>query len=73
VNMVKADSVGAFRISNVIGGKYLLRPFEDRNANGKYDPGLPFPRVLSEHIGIASDTLKVRPRWPLDGVVVRFR
>jgi hypothetical protein len=69
---VAADATGAFLFSEVVDGRYVLQAFEDLNGNGAYDPGTPWPYRLSEPLGVESDTLKVRARWPLDGVVLRM-
>ena len=69
---VAADATGAFIIPAITEGKYILQAFEDTNGNGAYDTGSPWPYRMSEPLGMLSDTLKVRARWPLDGVILRM-
>jgi len=38
-----------------------------------YDSGKPFPFAFSERISHLSDTLKVRARWPLEGVIIQLK
>jgi uncharacterized protein (DUF2141 family) len=64
---------GTFVISEIEEGRYLVHAFRDRNANGKYDVGRPFPYIESERFNYAPDTLRVRARWPLEGVRIELR
>ncbi|MBI5464926.1 MAG: hypothetical protein HY966_08250 [Ignavibacteriales bacterium] len=68
----RVDSKGAFSFPQVVEGKYVLQSFGDLNGNGEYDTGKPIPFVPSEPLGKQSDTLKVRARWPLEGVRLRL-
>jgi hypothetical protein len=70
---VAADTTGHFLIPEIRDGKYVLQSFRDRNHNGKFDAGRPFPFVRSERISGMSDTLKVRARWPLEGARINMR
>jgi len=69
---VDASSSGAFIFSELGEGKYVLQAYRDRNGNGEYDAGKPFPYVPSERLSPLTDTLKVRARWPLDGVKIEM-
>ena len=71
--IVSADATGNFMFPQVVGGNYVFQSFRDRNNNGKYDPGKPFPFVCSERFSQLSDTLKVRARWPLEGVMIKMK
>ncbi len=64
---------GAFIIPEIEEGRYVVHAFRDRNSNGTYDVGKPFPFVRSERFNYTADTLKVRARWPLEGVRVELR
>ncbi len=66
------DSATSFRFPYLPEGKYVLSAFRDRDSNGVYTFGSVFPFRPSERFVPPADTLKVRARWPLDGVVVRF-
>ena len=68
--VVPADATGKFIIPQIAEGSYVFQSFRDRNGNGKYDSGNPFPFVYSERFSMVSDTLKVRARWPLEGVKI---
>jgi hypothetical protein len=70
--VVQADATGAFIFPEVADGKYVLQAFEDVDGDGAYSPGRPWPYRKSEPLGPYSDTLKVRARWPLEGVTVRL-
>jgi len=71
--IVKPDATGNFLFPQVAEGRYVFQSFRDRNNNGKYDTGNPFPFVYSERLSSFSDTLRVRARWPLEGVKIRIR
>lgn len=71
--IVAADATGNFIFPQITEGHYVFQSFRDRNNNGKYDPGKPFPFVYSERFSQFSDTLKVRARWPLEGVKIEMK
>lgn len=64
---------GKFEFKDITEGQYILRAFRDRNENKKYDAGQPYPFKQSERFLNYADTLKVRARWPLEGVQMIFR
>jgi hypothetical protein len=68
-----ADATGSFVFPIVAEGSYVFQAFHDRNKNGKYDSGTPFPFIFSERLSQISDTLKVRARWPLEGVKILLK
>lgn len=68
-----AQKEGNFIFPRVAEGRYIFQAFRDRNGNGKYDPGKPFPFEFSERQSPISDTLKVRARWPLEGVILEIK
>ncbi len=70
---LRLDNPGKFEFTNLLEGSYLLRAFRDRNNNGVYDAGRPIPFVSSERFGVYPDTLKLRARWPLEGVMLELR
>jgi hypothetical protein len=69
---VIADSTGDFEIPHLQEGKYVLSAFGDGDGDGKYSFGRVVPFLPSERFVLQSDTLKVRARWPLEGIVLRF-
>jgi hypothetical protein len=68
-----ADATGKFVFPIVAEGHYVFQAFRDRNKNGMYDSGKPFPFIFSERLSPLSDTLKVRARWPLEGVKIQLK
>jgi hypothetical protein len=68
-----ADATGKFVFPIVMEGHYVFQAFRDRNKNGMYDSGKPFPFTFSERLSPLSDTLKVRARWPLEGVKIQMK
>jgi hypothetical protein len=48
-------------------GPYLLEAFLDRDGNGRFDPGHPYPWRPSEPIAVYTDTVAARSRWPNEG------
>lgn len=62
-----------FTFDELPEGKYILKAFRDADGSGKYSFGLPYPFVQSERFVVTADTLKVRARWGVEGVVVRFK
>jgi len=71
--MIQADATGNFLFPQIAEGRYVFQSFRDRNNNGKYDSGKPFPFVPSERFSQFTDTLKVRARWPLEGVKITIK
>lgn len=68
---VAVNDFGQFAFPLLPEGRYVLKAFEDRNSNGVHDGGRVFPYVPSEKFVMYRDTIRVRPRWPVDGVVIR--
>ncbi|HLX11793.1 MAG TPA: Ig-like domain-containing protein [Bacteroidota bacterium] len=64
---------GAFKFQELPEGLYTLFVFRDEDGNGAYSAGSVFPFKPSERFAAYRDTLKVRARWPLEGVVVRLK
>jgi hypothetical protein len=69
---VKLERPGAFVLRDILEGQYVLHAFRDRNRNQMYDAGRLYPFLNSERFTYYPDTLKVRARWPLDGVQLIF-
>ncbi len=64
---------GPFVLDRVIEGRYTISAFRDADGDGSYSYGVPFPFRPAERFAIFADTLRVRARWPLEGVVISFR
>ncbi len=72
VNAAVAREDGSFELRRLRPGQYTLFAFKDRNGNGEFDPGDPYPFRPAERRSVWSDTVKVRSRWPLEGVRIRI-
>lgn len=70
---VRLSEPGSFTFDQLSEGKYTLRGFRDADSSGIYSFGRPFPFVPSERFAVLSDTIKVRARWGVEGVVLKFR
>jgi hypothetical protein len=64
---------GPFLLERVIEGKYAISGFRDADSDGVYSFGTPYPFRPAERFELFPETLKVRARWPLEGVSIRFR
>ncbi len=54
-------------------GEYRLKAFQDDYSTGSYYSGKPFPFIPSERFAVYPDSIKVRARWPVEGVRLKFR
>jgi Bacterial Ig-like domain len=70
---VHVSGPGPFQLNRLPEGKYTLDAFRDRNENGRFDPGSVFPYQRSERFAVYQDTLKLRARWPLEGVKLHLQ
>lgn len=61
-----------FTIDQIPQGRYLIEAFIDSNGNGKYDYGRVFPFTPSERFTIYPDTVKVRARWTVENINIKF-
>lgn len=68
-----ANQDGNFLIAGIDEGRYVISAFRDRNSNNRFDAGSPLPFKGSERFNYGDDTLKVRARWPLEGVRINLR
>jgi hypothetical protein len=64
---------GEFKIPRIEEGSYTLSAFRDDDNDGKYSYGRPFPFLPSELFAFYPDTVKVRARWPVEGIVIRLK
>ena len=67
------EQPGAFVLDRLVEGKYVLSAFRDADSSGTYTYGLPYPFAPSERFVVYPDTVKVRARWDVEGVAIRFR
>jgi len=68
----KVDRSGNFTFEYLMEGQYVIQAFCDRDGNERYSPGKSYPFVPAERFAAYPDTIKVRARWPVEGVVVRL-
>lgn len=70
---IQLKGPGRFHFEEIPEGRYILNAFRDSDSSGVYTFGLPFPYQPSERFAVLDDTLKVRARWSVEGVLLRFR
>lgn len=73
VRTIQLKGPGRFEFEKLQEGRYILSAFRDADSSGVYTFGLPFPYQPSERFAVLDDTLKVRARWSVEGVLLRFR
>jgi hypothetical protein len=61
---------GPFTLERLPEGMYGLSAFRDADSSGTYNYGLPFPFKPAERFAVYQDTVKVRARWGVQGVVI---
>jgi hypothetical protein len=62
-----------YSFTRLTEGQYVLKAFQDLNQNSILDTGIPFPYTHSERFTINRDTIKVRARWPVEGVNIQMK
>ena len=70
---VKVSESGKFSFTQLPEGRYTLKAFDDLNKNLINDAGRIFPFVRSEQFSHYIDTIRVRARWPVDGVLFKAK
>ncbi|MEK6571946.1 MAG: Ig-like domain-containing protein, partial [Bacteroidota bacterium] len=70
---VRLPEAGKFQMSRIVEGSYVVSGFRDDDHDGKFSIGKPFPFQSSEVFAFYPDTVRVRARWPVQGVVIRLR
>ncbi len=68
--VVEADGEGAFIVDHIPEGLYLISAYRDANGNRRFDYGSPYPAGFAEKYFVYPDTLKIRPGWPVGGVLL---
>jgi hypothetical protein len=69
----KASESGKFLFTKLPEGRYTLKAFNDLNKNQINDAGKVFPFVRAEQFSLYPDTIRVRARWPVDGVIFKSK
>jgi Bacterial Ig-like domain len=62
-----------FLLPQLRPGEYRLQAFQDLYGNGIYFSGRPFPFLPAERFSVYQDSIKVRARWPVDGVLIKMK
>lgn len=62
---IQKDSTGQVEFNNLIAGDYILTVIEDRNKNGRWDPGSYSKNLKSEKI-LTTPLEKLRKSWDLN-------
>jgi hypothetical protein len=62
-----------FLFPQLDAGEYRLKAFQDDYNSGVYYSGKPFPFIPAERFAVYPDSIKVRARWPVEGVRIKFR
>jgi len=68
----RSPEPGAFSIERLQEGKYTLQSYRDRDGNGMFSPGQPYPFTPSERFVVFPDTVRVRARWAIEGVTIQY-
>lgn len=64
------DEKAEFIFERVLPGNYLVWAFEDDDSSGNYSYGNVNPIEYSEYFKFYSDTLNLRPRWPVGDIEI---
>ncbi len=72
-NTIRLKKPGKFFFDQLPEGQYTLRAFEDRDSSQSYSYGKTFPFHPAERFAVYADTIKVRARWGVEGIVIRFK
>jgi hypothetical protein len=70
---VVLERPGRFSIDQLVEGRYVLKAFRDLDRSQSFSYGRPFPFVPAERFLFLKDTVKVRARWNVEGVLVKFK
>jgi hypothetical protein len=70
---IRLEHPGVFRFGSLPESRYRMSAFIDADSSGEYSFGRIYPFIPAERFTVVSDTLKVRARWDVEGVLVQFR
>ncbi len=70
---IKIKKDGSYDFPRVYPGKFFLWSFSDRNNNDEYDYGSVSPFIPSEQFIYYSDTLDLKPRWPVTDLFLDYK
>ncbi len=69
----RTSESGKFSFTRLPEGRYALKAFDDVNKNLTNDVGKVFPFVRAESFSHYQDTIRVRARWPVDGILFKAK
>lgn len=58
----------SWEFSNIQPGAYRLSVYHDRNGNGTYDGGNPFPFIPAERFAVYAQEINIRARWTIENI-----
>ena len=70
---IQLPAPGSFTFEQIPEGSYVLSAFRDSDGSGTYSFGRPYPFLPSERFAVSTDTVKVRARWGVEGVILKFK
>ncbi len=73
VKTFRLSAPGKLKVEQLPEGFYTLHAYRDRDSSGSYSFGSPHPFQPSERFAVYPDTVKVRARWAVEGVVITFK
>lgn len=66
----KSDNSGKWGFSQVPPGFYTIEVLIDKDKNGKYSFGEPFPFIFSEIFYVFEKEFEVKPRWKVEDMII---
>jgi uncharacterized protein (DUF2141 family) len=70
--ITKPDENGNWQFDEVRKGKYNVKIICDKNNNGKYDHGFPYPFEHAENFYILEKEILVRAGWDIEELILTF-
>ncbi|HTY00156.1 MAG TPA: Ig-like domain-containing protein [Bacteroidota bacterium] len=70
---VRVNRPGPFSMDRLPEGRWTVSGFVDVKGTAAYDYGQPFPFKPAAPFGVSPDTVKVRARWGVQGVMLDLR
>lgn len=66
----KINKEGNFDFSRILPGEYLIWAYIDRDSSNSYSFGSISPFIEAEYFNFYSDTLNLKPRWPIGDIEI---
>jgi hypothetical protein len=71
--IIESKKSGNYAFEDLEEGQYIIGAFADEKKNGSFDYGKIYPYMRSEKFIFYPDTIKVRARWPVDGINLKIK